>query len=80
MGGWWEGRRLYAEDGRFEMGNMQDWQHAVMYAAFMLSGVVDLTAYYLPKGALPSGVEHVRTPPRTPGLFPATPLPARAVG
>eukprot|EP00884_Botryococcus_braunii_P016911 jgi/Botrbrau1/3903/Bobra.0183s0124.1 len=52
-------RRLYAQDGRFEMGNMQDWQHAAMYSAFLLSGVVDLIAYYLPKGALPRGIEHV---------------------
>ncbi len=70
---WCEGRRLYAPDGRFEMGNMQDWQHATMYAAFMLSGVVDLTAYYLPKGALPSGLEHVRTPLAAPPPHPPTP-------
>ena len=53
------GRRMYAADGRFEMGNMQDWQHAAMYSAFMVSGLVDLVGFYLP-GLLPTGTEHVR--------------------
>ena len=52
-------RRLYAEDGRFEVGNIQDWQHSAMYMAFLLSGVVDLVAYKLPEGVLPDGIEHV---------------------
>ena len=52
-------RNLYAPDGRFEMGNMQDWQHATMYMAFCASGLVDLIGFYLP-GVLPGGTEHVR--------------------
>ena len=52
-------RRLYAEDGRFEVGNIQDWQHSAMYMAFLLSGAVDLVAHRLPDGFLPEGVEHV---------------------
>ena len=52
-------RWLYAEDGRFEVGNIQDWQHSAMYMAFLLSGVVDLMAYKLPEGVLPEGIEHV---------------------
>ena len=52
-------RRLYAEDGRFEVGNIQDWQHSAMYMAFLLSGSVDLVAYKLPDGILPEGIEHV---------------------
>ena len=53
------GRRLYAENGRFEIGNLQDWQHSAMYAAFLLSGVVDLLGWGL-QDALPDGSEHVR--------------------
>ena len=53
------GRRLYAEDGRFEMGNLQDWQHSAMYAAFLLSGVVDLLGRGILKDTLPRGTEHV---------------------
>ena len=45
--------------GRFEVGNLQDWQHAAMYAAFMASGAVDLIGYYTPPGTLPAGSEHV---------------------
>ena len=41
------------------MGNMQDWQHAAMYSAFMVSGLADLVGFYLP-GLLPTGTEHVR--------------------
>ncbi|CAK0738288.1 hypothetical protein CVIRNUC_001021 [Coccomyxa viridis] len=51
-------RWLYAEDGRFEVDNIQDWQHSAMYMAFLLSGVVDLMAYKLPEGVLPEGIEH----------------------
>lgn len=53
------GRRLYAEDGRFEMGNLQDWQHSAMYAAFLLSSVVDLLGWGPLEGTLPHGSEHV---------------------
>ena len=55
-------RKLYAADGRFELGNMQDWQHAAMYSAFCVSGLVDLIGFYLP-GVLPAGTEHVRPLP-----------------
>lgn len=55
-------RRLYDDSGRFELGNMQDWQHSAMYAAFMVSGAVDLIGVYCP-GVLPGGSEHVRVPP-----------------
>ena len=51
-------RRLYDEQGRFELGNMQDWQHSAMYGAFMLSGAADLIGHFLP-GVLPPGTEHV---------------------
>ena len=53
------GRRLYAADGRFEVGNLQDWQHSAMYAAFLLSGIVDMLGWGLPEHSLPDGVEHV---------------------
>lgn len=52
-------RRLYNDSGRFQMGNMQDWQHSAMYSAFMVSGAVDLIGFYCP-GVLPAGTEHVR--------------------
>lgn len=45
--------------GRFEQGNLQDWQHAAMYSAFMISGFIDLLGFYLPSGVLPQGTEHV---------------------
>ena len=53
------GRRLYTEDGRFEMGNLQDWQHSAMYVAFLLSGAVDLLGWGLTEHSLPDGAEHV---------------------
>ena len=62
-------RRLYAEDGRFEMGNLQDWQHSAMYAAFLRSGIVDLLGRGILKDTLPHGTEHVR-----PLVFPTGPL------
>ncbi len=42
------------------MGNLQDWQHSAMYAAFLLSGVVDLLGRGILKDTLPHGTEHVR--------------------
>lgn len=53
-------RNLYTADGRFETGNLQDWQHSAMYAAFLVSGLVDLIGFYAPAGTLPPGTEHVR--------------------
>jgi hypothetical protein len=49
-------RTLYDDDGRFEVGHMNNWQHAMMFAAFMLSGCVDLIGLRL---ELPSGTEQV---------------------
>ena len=51
-------RRLYDKSGRFNIGNLQDWQHAAMYSAFMTSGAVDLLGFCAP-GALLPGTEHV---------------------
>ena len=41
------------------MGNIQDWQHSAMYAAFLLAGVVDLLGHWMPEGTLPEGTEQV---------------------
>ena len=48
-------------DGRFIVGNINEWQHSAMYFAFMLSGAADLAGYYGPPTLLPDGTEHVRT-------------------
>ncbi len=37
--------------------NINEWQHSAMYAAFMLSGLVDLVGFYAPQGTLPLGTE-----------------------
>ncbi|KAK9917098.1 hypothetical protein WJX75_000858 [Coccomyxa subellipsoidea] len=50
-------RTLYGDDGRFILDNINEWQHSAMYAAFMLSGVVDLVVFYTPQGTLPVGTE-----------------------
>jgi hypothetical protein len=55
-------RNLYGEDGRFVVGNINEWQHSAMYVAFLLSGVVDLVGFYMPPGTLPVGTEQVRSP------------------
>lgn len=61
---WMVCRRMYDPDtGLFEQGNIQDWQHAGMYAAFMISGIVDLVGFYSSPGTLPHGTEHVILPP-----------------
>ena len=60
--------------------NINEWQHSAMYAAFMLSGCVDLVGFYAPQKLLPLGTEQVRahTPvelllvPCTDGLFAIT--------
>ena len=41
------------------MGNIQDWQHSAMYAAFLLAGLVDLLGHWMPEGTLPEGTEYV---------------------
>ncbi|KAK9857593.1 hypothetical protein WJX84_006077, partial [Apatococcus fuscideae] len=46
-------RHLYEPDGKFTEHHLQDWQHSAMYAAVMISGVVDLLGHYtrfLPQG------------------------------
>lgn len=52
-------RTLYGGDGRFIVDNINEWQHSAMYAAFLLSGIVDLVGYYTPQGTLPVGTEQV---------------------
>lgn len=44
-------------DGHWAMFHIGNWQHALMYSGFAVSGVVDLIGYYSP---LPAGVEQVR--------------------
>lgn len=52
-------RRMYnPETGSFEQGNIQDWQHSAMYAAFVISGAVDLIGFYTHSALLPQGTEH----------------------
>ena len=41
------------------MGDIQDWQHSAMYAAFLLAGLVDLLGHWMPEGTLPEGTEQV---------------------
>ena len=55
-------RTLYGSDGRFIVDNINEWQHSAMYAAFMLSGIVDLVVFYTPQGTLPLGTEQVCVP------------------
>ncbi len=52
-------RTLYGVDGRFIVDNINEWQHSAMYAAFMLSGIVDLVVFYTPQGTLPTGTDQV---------------------
>eukprot|EP01025_Chloroclados_australasicus_P006560 TRINITY_DN12103_c0_g1_i2.p1 TRINITY_DN12103_c0_g1~~TRINITY_DN12103_c0_g1_i2.p1 ORF type:complete len:314 (-),score=34.66 TRINITY_DN12103_c0_g1_i2:460-1401(-) len=47
-------RKLYASDGQFCIGHLNNWQHAAMYGAFALSGLVDLLGL---DGSLPKGIE-----------------------
>ena len=56
-------RSLYGEDGRFIVGNINEWQHSAMYVAFLLSGAVDLVGFYMPPGTLPVGTEQARAVP-----------------
>ena len=51
-------RHLYEPDGRFTQHHLQDWQHSAMYAAVMISGLVDLLGHYT--RFLPQGTEQVR--------------------
>ena len=37
---------MFNIDGSFNEGHMNNWQHAAMYFAFMISGCVDLAGFY----------------------------------
>ena len=39
-------RYMYNADGTFNHGHINNWQHAAMYFAYMVAGIVDLAAYY----------------------------------
>ena len=52
-------RALHGPDGMFIVDNINEWQHSVMYLAFLISGAVDLVGFYAPKGTLPPGTEQV---------------------
>lgn len=52
--GWGGWRPLYQDDGHFAMFHIGNWQHALMYGSFAISGVVDLIGFYTP---LPAGTE-----------------------
>lgn len=47
-------RTLIAQDGKFVVDNINDWQHSTMYLAFIMSGVMDLIGFY---STLPAGTE-----------------------
>uniref|UniRef100_A0A383W5U1 Transmembrane protein 45B n=1 Tax=Tetradesmus obliquus TaxID=3088 RepID=A0A383W5U1_TETOB len=49
--GW---RPLYKADGHFAEFHANNWQHALMYSSFAVSGVIDLIGYFTP---LPPGTE-----------------------
>ena len=39
-------RNMFNTDGTFNEGHMNNWQHAAMYFAYMISGFVDITGFY----------------------------------
>lgn len=45
---------LYVSDGKFNVGNINDWQHSMMYFAFIASGAIDLLGHY---AGLPDALE-----------------------
>ncbi len=47
-----------ARAGRFDLANVNNWQHAAAYPAFILAGAVDLLGECAPAGAVPDGAEH----------------------
>ena len=51
-------RNMFNLDGTFHTGHMNNWQHAAMYFAFMVSGFVDLAGFYT---ELPPDSEQVST-------------------
>lgn len=50
-------RTLYQNDDTFWSAHLNNWQHTVMFAAFAVSGIVDLIGQ---RTELPGGTEHVR--------------------
>eukprot|EP00879_Flechtneria_rotunda_P030408 GHRR01033037.1.p1 GENE.GHRR01033037.1~~GHRR01033037.1.p1 ORF type:complete len:330 (+),score=109.70 GHRR01033037.1:93-1082(+) len=52
--GWGGWRPLYKPDGHFAEFHANNWQHALMYTGFAVSGLVDITGHYM---ALPPGTE-----------------------
>eukprot|EP01024_Parvocaulis_polyphysoides_P044069 TRINITY_DN40505_c0_g1_i4.p1 TRINITY_DN40505_c0_g1~~TRINITY_DN40505_c0_g1_i4.p1 ORF type:complete len:339 (-),score=30.45 TRINITY_DN40505_c0_g1_i4:64-1014(-) len=54
LSGHGEWRKLYASDGYFCEGHLNNWQHGAMYGAFGLSGLVDLLGA---DGKLPKHIE-----------------------
>ena len=50
-------RQLLADNGTFQVDNLNDWQHSTMYLGFVTSGVVDLLGHFTQR--LPAGTEHV---------------------
>ncbi|GAB4813862.1 hypothetical protein N2152v2_000908 [Parachlorella kessleri] len=60
LGELWAGhesyRQLLADNGTFQVDNLNDWQHSTMYLAFVTSGVVDLLGHFTQR--LPAGTEH----------------------
>ena len=47
---------MFNADGTFNEGHMNNWQHAAMYFAYMISGFVDITGFYT---ELPPDTEQV---------------------
>ena len=50
-------RNMFDADGTFNEGHMNNWQHAAMYFAYMISGFVDIIGFYV---ELPPDSEQVR--------------------
>ena len=51
---------MFNDDGTFNHGHINNWQHAAMYLAYMVAGVVDLAGHYT---HLPPDSEQVHPPP-----------------
>ena len=39
-------RNMFDADGTFNEGHINNWQHAAMYFAYMISGFVDIVGFY----------------------------------
>jgi hypothetical protein len=48
---------MFEEDGHFAEFHINNWQHALMYGGYALSGLVDLVGTSI---TLPQGTEQVR--------------------